>query len=499
LFLLFLIELMLINYQCSCSVAGAAGASPRWANHVNTYAKVFTLQSLVTFVQLGLIKPPDGLIDVIEGFLDEGDTTSNQYLAVQDLKQLERIDGSYLDFLGTPGCKLVTEAINVALLDAIFYGFATLVDGSISRRDKETIEGIKEAVYNKNKENNYIKAENVGLDALVGNVVTMLNNRKIKRESKTILGAIHEIQNRLVGKDENSKTQAMITHNPRCVCLFRFDSFPILTLSRDFREVQIHRCLLGECLTPEEKNMLNYLKSNRICSSPQLHPEIHKAMQGQRYYKLNCKKWHDLTHPDMKAITPASFLNVNPEHLAFKDGDPDEIMEGNAYISEKLFQIASDDATLQKNEHNDAEITIGFSRLMQIFNIPDEWGNICIPAHPNNNTVEFGIVRKQDSVKSWKVPPSMRKMENARHVPEKRRKMLPGIVRKTIENQQNSKFSEIGEKEDYQSKVAYDHLWASTLGKELLDGRGDGAQMLRFIFDDWLSPIAIQKALAGLE
>ena len=201
----------------------------------------------------------------------------------------------------------------------------------------------------------------------------------------------------------------------------------------------------------------------------------------------------------MKAITPASFLNVNPEHLAFKDGDPDEIMEGNAYISEKLFQIASDDATLQKNEHNDAEITIGFSRLMQIFNIPDEWGNICIPAHPNNNTVEFGIVRKQDSVKSWKVPPSMRKMENARHVPEKRRKMLPGIVRKTIENQQNSKFSEIGEKEDYQSKVAYDHLWASTLGKELLDGRGDGAQMLRFIFDDWLSPIAIQKALAGLE
>ena len=493
----------LIGFHRLYSVAGAAGASPRWTNHVNTYAKVFTLQSLVTFVQLGLIVPPDGLIDVIEGFLDEGDTTSNQYLAVQDLKQLERIDGSYLDFLGTPGCKLVTEAINVALLDAIFYGFATLVDGSISRRDKETIEGIKEAVYNCNTENNYIKTENVGLDALVGNVVTMLNNRKIKREGKTILGAIHEIQNRLVGKNENSKTQAMITHNPRCVCLFCFNWFPNLTMSRDSREVQIHRCLLGERLTPKEKDMLNSLKTRgtNLCGSPQLHPQIAEAIQGHRYRKVDWRGWHDSLDSAIRAINPVSFCRVNPEHLVSKDLQPDGGMDektyfGYVYISEKLFQMASDEEVA---ENNDAEITTGFSRLMQVFNTPDEWGNICIPAHPNNNTVEFGIVRKKDTTKNWKVPAGMRKMENARHVPEKRRKMLPGIVRKTIENQQNSKFSEIGEKEDYQSKVAFDHLWASTLGKELLHGPGDGAQMLRFIFDDWLSPIAIQKALAGLE
>ena len=199
------------------SIAGAASASPRWTNHVGTYAKVLTLQSIVTFVQLGLVVPPAKVIDMLEEALDPDDTTSTQYLAFQDLMALEDIDGSYLDYLGTPGCKLVTEAINVGLCDAIMYGFATLVDGSISRRDKETIEGIKEAIYNCEPDvtnPDYIKCE-FGLDSLVGNIITVLNNRKIKREKNTILGAIYELQNRLVGKDEKTKTQAMITHNHR--------------------------------------------------------------------------------------------------------------------------------------------------------------------------------------------------------------------------------------------------------------------------------------------
>ena len=114
------------------------------------------------------------------------------------------------------------------MLIPIFY---YQVDGSTSRRDKESIEGIKAAIYNCDAEGDYIKTA-YGIDALVGDVVTVLNNRKIRRESKTIMGnfcalclplsfyriltllcgtagAIHEIQNRLVGKDEKNKTQVI--------------------------------------------------------------------------------------------------------------------------------------------------------------------------------------------------------------------------------------------------------------------------------------------------
>ena len=81
-------------------------------------------------------------------------------------------------------------------------------------------EGIKKRLKESNQQSTTVTLWEIiktpyGLDALVGDVVTVLNNRKTRRESKTVMGAIHEIQNRLVGKDEKSKTQAMITHNPR--------------------------------------------------------------------------------------------------------------------------------------------------------------------------------------------------------------------------------------------------------------------------------------------
>ena len=179
-----------------------------------TYAKVFAIQSVVSALQLGLVIPKFNAIHNAEQYLCFGDTTSKQYLAFHDLKNLLDLeDGDYMDVLGTFGGKLVTEVFNFPLLDAIFYGFATLVDGSISRRDTETIEGIKAAAYNSEPENkDYIKI-NFGLDALVGDVVTVLNNRKIRREAKTILGAVSELQNRLVGKDEKSKTQVRNYNN----------------------------------------------------------------------------------------------------------------------------------------------------------------------------------------------------------------------------------------------------------------------------------------------
>ena len=167
-------------------------------------------QSVVSALQLGLVIPKFDVIAHAEEYLHPGDTTSKQYLAFRDLRNLLDLeDGDYMDVLGTFGGKLVTEVFNFPLLDAIFYGFATLVDGSISRRDTETIEGVKAAAYNSGLENDnvtddYIRV-NWHLDALVGNVIIMLNNRKIRREAKTIMGAISELQNRLVGKMTNRK------------------------------------------------------------------------------------------------------------------------------------------------------------------------------------------------------------------------------------------------------------------------------------------------------
>lgn len=130
------------------SVAGVAGASPRyvtlclmclymcfvltpcfrWANHVGTYAKVFSTMSTVTALQLGLVIPPTGVLELVEEQLAAGDFTSAQYRAVQDLKELQGLEhNDFMDVLGTYGGKLVTEVINFPLLDAIFYGFATLV------------------------------------------------------------------------------------------------------------------------------------------------------------------------------------------------------------------------------------------------------------------------------------------------------------------------------------------------------------------------------------
>ena len=463
------------------SIAGVAGASPRWTNHVSTFAKVFRTMSAVTALQLGLVFPPcEGFIHHLEDHLKEGDSTSNQYKAVQDLKQLDELSQSgadYMDVLGTCGAKLVLEVINFELLDAIFYGFATLVDGSTSRRDKEAIEGIKSAVYNCDALGDYIKTP-YGLDALVGNVVTVLNNRKTRRESKTVMGAIHEIQNRLVGKDEKSKTQAMITHNPR--------------------EVLVHRSLMGECLTPEEKNMLNTLSHKSFCHKPALLPsDIKNAISGHKYRKIEWVGWNTDNSIDIKLVSPSSFIRVNPEHFFVNklspDGSGDESSySGCMYVSDKLFQMARD----ERDEA--AGITVGLSRLLKVFNTDDKWGKVCIPAHPNDNSLAFALINKKTDHTKWKVKADMRVMENCKHVPEKRRKLLPGVVKSMIENEENIKFTKIEPGQDLQSCVAKMHLMKSTLGREIMDGPGDGQAMLDKIFQDWLSPIAIQTDLNDL-
>ena len=64
----------------------------------------------------------------------------------------------------------------------------------------------------------------------------------------------------------------------------------------------------------------------------------------------------------------------------------------------------------------------------------------------------------------------MRVMENCKHVPEKRRKLLPGVVKSMIENEENIKFTKIEQGQDLQSCVAKMHLMKSTLGREIMDG-----------------------------
>ncbi len=432
--------------------------------------------SAVTALQLGLIYPPDFIIQDLRSLLAQGDNTSDQYKIFCDLENLFQIGENgkdYMDALGTCGAKLVLEVINFPLLDAIFYGFATLVDGSTSRRDKEAIEGIKAAVYNCDTDGDYIKTP-YGLDALVGDVVTVLNNRKTRREAKTVMGAIHEIQNRLVGKDEKSKTQAMITHNPR--------------------EVLVHRSLLGECLTPEEKNMLNCLADKRFCSGPIQPSDISTAIKGQKFRKVNWQSWNDDNSADLCTISPQSFCRVNPEHMTVKDLSPDgggdeTSYNGFVYISNRLFEMASD-------ERDDAAgITVGFSRMMKVFNTSDDWGQVCIPAHPNNTSVAFAFIDKETDHTRWKVASSMRKMKNSKHVPEKRRKLLPGIVRNMITQQENKEFTCIKDDQDFQRDIAFSHLKNSTLGKDIIKGPGDGMKMLQIMFDQWLAPEMLQQAL----
>ena len=63
---------------------------------------------------------------------------------------------------------------------------------------------------------------------------------------------------------------------------------------------------------------------------------------------------------------------------------------------------------------------------------------------------------------------------------------------------ERSKFTKIEQGQDLQSCVAKMHLMKSTLGREIMDGPGDGQAMLDKIFQDWLSPIAIQTDLNDL-
>tara|TARA_Y100000592_G_C5406054_1_gene285674 strand:+ start:220 stop:501 length:282 start_codon:yes stop_codon:yes gene_type:complete len=93
----------------------------------------------------------------------------------------------------------------------------------------------------------------------------------------------------------------------------------------------------------------------------------------------------------------------------------------------------------------------------------------------------------------------MRQMDNAKHVPEKRRRLLPGIVQSMITDEENQKFTTIKEGEDFQTDVARMNLRKSTLGQELLNGPGDGEEMLSIIFEHWLSPAALQEAIKNLD
>lgn len=135
----------------------------------------------------------------------------------------------------------------------------------------------------------------------------------------------------------------MITHNPR--------------------EVWVHRCLMGECLTPAEKNMLNALRDKRYCANAASHADIARTLKGHKYRKVDWEAWNNDNAGDMTAVSPVSFCRVNPEHFFVKeieaDGSGDErLYKGKVYISEKLFKIAAD-------EKDDAAcITIGFSRLL---------------------------------------------------------------------------------------------------------------------------------------
>ena len=136
--------------------------------------------------------------------------------------------------------------------------------------------------------------------------------------------------------------KAMITHNPR--------------------EVLVHRCLMGECLTPAEKNMLNALRDTRYCGPPGF-LKIKEALKGHKYRKINWPQWNNDNAAVIRAVSPPAFCRVNPEHLFVKDlqdtGSGDERQYGGTvYVSEKLFKMAAD-------EKNDAAgITIGFSRLL---------------------------------------------------------------------------------------------------------------------------------------
>jgi len=143
-------------------------------------------------------------------------------------------------------------------------------------------------------------------------------------------------------------------------------------------------------------------------------------------------------------------------------------------------------------------LTLKFTFHRKIFNVNNDWGKVCIPAHPHDSSVAFALIDKKTDKTLWKANRSMRTMENAIHVPEKRRRLLPGVVEAMITNEENDSFSTIRDGEDFQDKVMKMHLWGSTLGKELTNGPGDGDKMLQIAFDGWLSPPAIQRALREL-
>lgn len=266
----------------------------------------------------------------------------------------------------------------------------------------------------------------------------------------------------------------MITHNPR--------------------EVLIHRCLMGERLTPGEKNAIQHLATASYCSRPALLSNIQLAITGKKYRKVVWEQWiEDFAKPS--AFSPVAFCRVNPDHLVIKDfqanGQDDEsFLTGHVYISDRFFKMAKD------SQLSTSDLTIGVSRLMDVFNVSEDWGKICIPAHPESSTVEFSVIdSKTDPTPSWKMPPGIRKMESAKYVPRKRRKLLPGIVQRTIKSQDNARVVTIGQKQDIQTEIFKQHVMQTTVGKELMAGPGNGQEIINILFEHWWSPHAIQRRL----
>ena len=270
-------------------------------------------------------------------------------------------------------------------------------------------------------------------------------------------------------------------------------------ITHNSTEVMIHRCLLGERLTPEEKELLRLMdeKGTKYCEDPRLHPDIGKAITGQKYRKVDWQDWVCAKKTQNEKVPAIKFCKMNPGHLVVKDWiagssdtDKEEKMRsGFVYISEKLFEMAKD------SQLSTSDLTIGVSRLMEVFNVSEDWGKICIPAHPVNNTVKFSVIDSKTDPTLWNMPPGIRKMESAKYVPRKRRKLLPGIVQRTIKSQNNARVVTIGEKHDIQTEIFKQHVMQTTVGKELMAGPGNGQEIINILFEHWWSPHAIQKRL----
>ena len=94
--------------------------------------------------------------------------------------------------------------------------------------------------------------------------------------------------------------------------------------------------------------MLNRLKNKTYCGNLGLHPDIWRAIYGQRYRRVDWVQWIIDQDDAITAISPLSFCSINPGHCTVMEleanGSGDEFTyEKYVYISEKLFLMASDE------------------------------------------------------------------------------------------------------------------------------------------------------------